>query len=84
MLTTPELRSLWERELEAMRRRIRENRRALVEALRVRLPRRDFDFVLNQKGMFSYSGLTADQVAAPAQRVLDLRDQHRAHLRRGT
>jgi len=62
VLTTPALRSLWERELEAMRLRIRENRRALVEALRARLPQRDFDFVLDQKGMFSYSGLSADQI----------------------
>ncbi|HEY1461676.1 MAG TPA: amino acid aminotransferase [Casimicrobiaceae bacterium] len=62
VLTTRALRSLWERELEAMRLRIRENRRALVEALRARLPQRDFDFVLDQKGMFSYSGLSADQI----------------------
>jgi len=62
VLTTPALRSLWERELEGMRLRIRENRRALVEALRARLPQRDFDFVLDQKGMFSYSGLSADQI----------------------
>jgi len=62
VLTTPALRSLWERELEAMRLRIRENRRALVEALRARLPQRDFDFVLDQRGMFSYSGLSADQI----------------------
>jgi len=62
VLTTPALRSLWERELEGMRLRIRENRRAMVEALRARLPKRDFDFVLGQKGMFSYSGLSAEQI----------------------
>jgi aromatic-amino-acid transaminase len=62
VLTTPSLRSLWERELEGMRLRIRENRRAMVEALRARLPKRDFDFVLGQKGMFSYSGLSAEQI----------------------
>lgn len=62
VLTTPALRSLWERELEAMRLRIRENRRALVEAMRARLPKRDFGFVLGQRGMFSYSGLSAEQI----------------------
>ncbi len=63
VLTTPELHALWERELGGMRERIRENRRALVAALNQRLPARDFNFVLEQSGMFSYSGLTAAQVA---------------------
>ena len=61
-LETPELRSLWERELGAMRERIRANRRALVELLAARAPAATFDFVLKQRGMFSYSGLTAAQV----------------------
>jgi len=63
VLTTPALRAQWERELEGMRVRIRKNRQALVNALHKRLPARDFGFVLEQKGMFSYSGLTAAQVA---------------------
>jgi aromatic-amino-acid transaminase len=46
-----------------MRTRILANRRALVEALTKRIPGRDFGFVLKQRGMFSYSGLTAEQVA---------------------
>ena len=46
-----------------MRQRIRANRRALVEELAVRVPNVKFDFVLRQCGMFSYSGLTAAQVA---------------------
>ena len=46
-----------------MRTRILANRRALVEALTKRVPNRDFSFVLKQRGMFSYSGLSADQVA---------------------
>ena len=54
---------LWERELGAMRERIRDNRRALVERLAVRAPGMPFDFVLRQRGMFSYSGLTEEQVA---------------------
>jgi aromatic-amino-acid transaminase len=63
VLTSPELRSKWEHELEGMRTRILANRRALVEALTKRIPDRDFSFVLKQRGMFSYSGLSAEQVA---------------------
>jgi aromatic-amino-acid transaminase len=63
VLMSPELRSKWERELEGMRTRILANRRGLVDALTKRIPGRDFSFVLTQRGMFSYSGLTAEQVA---------------------
>lgn len=63
ILETVELRSLWERELGEMRDRIRGNRHALVERLAARVPKAEFDFVLQQRGMFSYSGLTAAQVA---------------------
>jgi len=62
VLTTPELRALWEQELGGMRNRIREMRKQFVEKLRQRLPNRDFGFVMRQRGMFSYSGLTKDQV----------------------
>ena len=58
VLTDPELRALWEQELGQMRNRIREMRHQLVEKLRARLPRSDFDFVIRQRGMFSYSGLS--------------------------
>ncbi len=63
VLETPELRSLWENELGEMRERICANRHALVERLAVRAPSAKFDFMLRQRGMFSYSGLTAAQVA---------------------
>lgn len=62
VLDTAELRSLWERELGAMRDRIRDMRHALVARLRERVPDRDFGFVTAQRGMFSYSGLTKEQV----------------------
>jgi aromatic-amino-acid transaminase len=62
VLTTPELRTLWEKELEQMRERIKQMRAALVERLLQRAPKSDFGFVLRQRGMFSYSGLTRDQV----------------------
>jgi aromatic-amino-acid transaminase len=63
ILETPELRTLWERELGDMRERIRANRQALVARLAKLAPATDFRFVLQQRGMFSYSGLTAAQVA---------------------
>ena len=62
VLTTPELCRQWERELAHLRERIRDMRRQLVDKLRVRAPRADFSFVLRQRGMFSYSGLSRDQV----------------------
>jgi len=63
ILGSPELAKLWEKELGGMRERIRTLRHALVERLAVHLPRADFGFVLRQRGMFSYSGLTKEQVA---------------------
>ncbi|VCU70340.1 Aromatic-amino-acid aminotransferase [Pigmentiphaga humi] len=62
VLTSPELRAEWESELGEMRDRIRAMRGALVEKLKARGVARDFSFVLKQRGMFSYSGLTAAQV----------------------
>jgi len=61
-LATPELRALWEEELAGMRVRIKEMRQALVEKLKAKAPKHDFDFVIKQRGMFSYSGLTKAQV----------------------
>ncbi|VVD93970.1 amino acid aminotransferase [Pandoraea terrigena] len=62
VLGSAELRALWEEELAEMRERIRAMRLALVEKLRAHGVERDFSFVIKQRGMFSYSGLTADQV----------------------
>jgi len=62
VLTSPELRAEWEAELGEMRERIRAMRAALVAKLEERGTTRDFSFVLRQRGMFSYSGLTAAQV----------------------
>jgi aromatic-amino-acid transaminase len=63
VLATPELRQLWEDELATMRVRIKQMRDQLVEKLKAKAPDRDFDFVRQQVGMFSYSGLTKEQVA---------------------
>ena len=62
VLATPELRALWESELGQMRDRIKVMRRELVA--KVRAIRADFDlsFVIQQRGMFSYSGLSKQQV----------------------
>jgi aromatic-amino-acid transaminase len=62
VLTSPELRKLWESELGQMRERIKMMRRDLVDKLRERVSGADFSFVLQQRGMFSYSGLTREQV----------------------
>jgi aromatic-amino-acid transaminase len=62
VLSTPALRATWERELATMRERIRSMRSGLVDRLRSRGVNRDFSFVIRQRGMFSYSGLSRDQV----------------------
>lgn len=62
VLAEAELRALWERELAGMRDRIKSMRAALVNGLHERLPEADFQFVLRQRGMFSYSGLSKAQV----------------------
>ncbi|GAB4465575.1 MAG: aspartate/tyrosine/aromatic aminotransferase [Burkholderiaceae bacterium] len=62
VLNDPQLRTLWEQELGEMRDRIKRMRSALVEGLKARGVARDMSFMLRQRGMFSYSGLTAAQV----------------------
>jgi aromatic-amino-acid transaminase len=62
VLTSPELRALWEAELATMRNRIKLMRAMLVERLHERVPSSDFRFVLHQRGMFSYTGLSVEQV----------------------
>ncbi|MEN3110111.1 amino acid aminotransferase [Uliginosibacterium paludis] len=62
VLASAELRQQWEDELAGMRVRIREMRKALVEKLAERKVAQDFGFVMKQRGMFSYTGLSAEQV----------------------
>jgi aromatic-amino-acid transaminase len=62
ILTTPELRTLWEKELGGMRERIKAMRKALVDGVQARAPGADFGFILAQRGMFSYTGLSKAQV----------------------
>ena len=62
VLSSPELRAIWEQELAGMRDRIRAMRVGLVDKLKARGVAQDFSFVAQQRGMFSYTGLTAAQV----------------------
>ncbi len=62
VLTTPELRAMWEEELSEMRERIRQMRVAFVDKLKALNVKQDFSFVARQRGMFSYSGLNPQQV----------------------
>ena len=62
VLETPELKAKWEAELGAMRGRIKDMRQRLHAALTAKLPGRDFGYFLTQRGMFSYTGLSPEQV----------------------
>jgi aromatic-amino-acid transaminase len=62
VLNTPELRALWEKELGDMRLRIKQMRIALVEKLKAAGVKEDMSFITQQIGMFSYSGLSKDQM----------------------
>jgi aromatic-amino-acid transaminase len=62
VLNTPDLRALWEKELGDMRLRIKQMRLALVEKLKAAGVKQDMSFITQQIGMFSYSGLTKDQM----------------------
>lgn len=62
VLSSPALRQQWEAELATMRERIRAMRISLVEKLKEKNVPQDFSFVVKQRGMFSYTGLTAPQV----------------------
>jgi aromatic-amino-acid transaminase len=63
VLNSPKLRQMWEDELAQMRDRIKSMRHGLKEKLAAAGISHDFSFIEAQRGMFSYSGLTADQVA---------------------
>ena len=69
VLGNPALRKLWEDELKEMRERIKAMRVKLVESIEARVPGANFQFMIRQRGMFSYSGLTREQ-------VLRLRDEY--------
>ena len=69
ILSNPELHALWEKELGDMRCRIQSMRQQLVS----KLSPFDFSFINQQQGMFSYSGLSAEQ-------ALQLREDHSVYI----
>ncbi len=73
VLNDPELRRQWDEEVREMRDRINGMRKLLVDTLERKGVMRDFSFIARQRGMFSFSGLTADQVDA-------LRDRHSIYV----
>ena len=62
VLANPELRALWEKELGEMRVRIKSMRQRLVDGLKAAGVKQDMSFITRQIGMFSYSGLSKDQM----------------------
>ena len=62
VLNDPKLRAQWEQELASMRTRIKAMRHKLVEGLKAAGVQKDMDFITTQVGMFSYSGLSKEQM----------------------
>ncbi len=62
VLNDTQLKAQWLSEVENMRARILEMRQTLVNSLKVSLPNRNFDYLLQQRGMFSYTGFSVAQV----------------------
>ncbi|WP_374497415.1 amino acid aminotransferase [Vogesella indigofera] len=62
VMTEPALRTEWEGEVSEMRERIKAMRQKLYAVLSAKVPGRDFSYFIKQRGMFSYTGLTPEQV----------------------
>nr|WP_265096680.1 aromatic amino acid transaminase [Enterobacter asburiae] len=62
VLGDEQLKASWLAEVEAMRKRILAMRQELVNVLKEAVPGHNFDYLLKQRGMFSYTGLSAAQV----------------------
>ena len=62
VMNSDDLRALWENEVYAMRDRIRAMRQKLYDVLTAKIPNCDFSYFIKQRGMFSYTGLTVEQV----------------------
>jgi aspartate/tyrosine/aromatic aminotransferase len=73
VLNDPELRAAWEAEVSEMRERINTMRHLFVETLQEKGVAQDFSFIARQRGMFSFSGLTPEQVKA-------LRERHAVYV----
>lgn len=68
ILSNDALRGIWEQELTDMRQRIQRMRQLFVATLAEKGAKRDYSFIIRQNGMFSFSGLSKEQ-------VLRLRDE---------
>ena len=75
VLQTPDLRTVWADELTAMRDRIKIMRQRLYDGVVARLPGRDVRYFIDQRGMFSYTGVSPQQADA-------LREQHGVYVLR--
>lgn len=64
ILSDPALSEMWKREVAEMRERINGMRSLFVESLKAAGVKQDFSFIKQQRGMFSFSGLNREQVAA--------------------
>ncbi|MED7668624.1 aspartate/tyrosine/aromatic aminotransferase [Pseudomonas moraviensis subsp. stanleyae] len=73
ILADPELKARWADEVEAMRLRIAQLRSGLVEALEPHGLRERFAHIGVQRGMFSYTGLSPEQVKT-------LRERHSVYM----
>ncbi len=73
VMTDPGMRKQWEADVKAMRERILSVRASLHDALKALLPGEDFSYVLTQRGMFSYTGFSKQQVDT-------LRNDHAIYL----
>jgi aromatic-amino-acid transaminase len=73
ILADTELKTLWEVELKEMRERIAKMRTLFVETLKQEGVTQDFSFISRQNGMFSFSGLSKEQVAK-------LKDEHAVYI----
>ncbi|MBP2197124.1 amino acid aminotransferase [Pantoea cypripedii] len=62
ILSNDALRTIWQQELTDMRQRIQRMRQLFVNTLAASGAQQDFSFIIKQNGMFSFSGLTKDQV----------------------
>src|SRR5260221_9765935 len=67
VLASPELSELWRKEVVGMRDRVRSMRREPVHRPKKRIPD-DFGFILQQRGIFSYSGLSRGQMTGMRER----------------
>ena len=73
VLQDPELRAKWEIEVAEMRDRINGMRHLFVDTLKAKGVAQDFSFIIQQRGMFSFSGLTKEQVE-------ELREKHAIYI----